>query len=73
MDRMWKQAAMFQPEIIARNVSVANDSNHTRIVVSICGLWTNIWNGTSQVRRRTERTGTKQPVRREQIMRMKRR
>ena len=55
MDRMWKQAAMPQPEIISRNLSVWNGSNHTRNVVSICGLWTNIWNGTSHVRRRTEK------------------
>jgi hypothetical protein len=35
-------------------VSVRNDSQHKQIAIRICGLWANIWNGTSQVRRRSE-------------------
>ena len=72
MDRKWKQAVMPQPEIISRNVSVRNDSKHTRIAVRISGLCANIWNGTAQVRgppkyeEGAKTTGTEQLVRREQ-------
>ena len=35
-------------------MSVSNDSKHKQIAVRICHLWANIWNGTSQVQRRSE-------------------